>query len=199
MKKITAFTVILMFSLAGFSAQKTITNVGTTFSPASLTIEAGDNVTFVLESIHSVIEVSKATWDVNGTTPLPGGFTLPLGGGELTPAQLPVGSHWYVCGVHGPSGMKGVIIVSAVTAIAESQSGKNISIFPNPASDLITVNTTDNLFGLQYFLSDLNGRQMLAGKVNSSSFSLDIRHFDKGIYIFKVVGQERLPIKVIKN
>lgn len=93
MKRFTFIAVLLMYSLIGFSAKKEITNVGSTFSPATLTIEVGDNVSFVLETMHNAVEVSHATWDANGTNPLPGGFSVPYGGGELLPAQLPAGTH----------------------------------------------------------------------------------------------------------
>jgi len=199
MKRFTFIAVLLMFSLTEISAKNEITNVGFTFSPASLTLASGENVTFVLEDMHNVIEVSQATWNANGNTALPGGFTLPFGGGELLPAQLPVGTHYYVCGPHAASGMKGVIIVSTSTGIEDSPGQTDISIFPNPAIDLITVKAGSNLFGTQYFITDQYGRQMLTGKIDSEFISINTSHFNNGIYFFQVAGQKRRSIKVIKN
>ena len=199
MKRFKFFAVLSMFSLIGFSANKQITNVGFTFSPSSLTIEAGDNVTFVLEGIHNAVEVSQATWNANGTTALPGGFSVPFGGGELLPAQLPVGTHYYVCTNHVSSGMKGIIIVGTATGIEESPGQTDISIFPNPAMDLITVKAGNNLFGTQYYLTDQNGSQILTGKIDSETTSINISQFKNGIYLFRLEGQKRRSIKVIKN
>jgi plastocyanin len=199
MKRFTFIAVLLMYSLIVFSAKKEITNVGLTFSPASLTIEAGDNVTFVLELMHNAVEVSQATWNANGTTALPGGFSVPFGGGELLPAQLPVGTHYYVCTNHASSGMKGVIIVGTPTGIDESLGQVDISIFPNPAIDFITVNVSNNLIGNQYFLTDHNGSQMLTGKIDSETTSINISQFRNGIYLFQVTGQKRHSFKVVKN
>lgn len=199
MKRFTFISGLLIYSLIGFSAQKEITNVGFTFSPASLTIEAGDNVTFVLEGIHNAIEVSQATWNVNGTTALPGGFSVPFGGGELLPAQLPVGTHYYVCAPHASLGMKGIIIVGTPTGIEESLGQIDISIFPNPAKDLITVKASNNLLGTQYFITDQHGRQMLTGKIDSETELINISQFNNGIYLFQLSGQKRRSIKLIKN
>jgi plastocyanin len=199
MKRFTFFAVLLLFSFTGFSANKQITNVGLTFSPSSLTIEAGDNVTFVLEAIHNAVEVSQATWNANGTTPLPGGFSVPFGGGELLPDKLPVGTHWYVCTNHVSSGMKGMIIVGTPTGIDESQGLIDLSIFPNPAMDLITVKSGSNLIGTQYYLTDQNGSQMLSGKIDSETITINISQFKNGIYLFRLEGQKKRSIKIIKN
>ena len=189
-----------MYSLTGFSAKKEIANVGFTFNPATLNIEAGDNVTFVLEGIHNAVEVSQATWDANGTTPLPGGFSVPFGGGEVLPAQLPTGTHWYVCTNHVASNnMKGIIIVATPTGIEESPGQLDISIFPNPAIDLITVKASNNLLGTQYFITDQHGSQILTGKIDSETTSINISQFKNGIYLFQVEGQKRRSFKVIKN
>lgn len=189
-----------MYSLTGFSANKEITNVGFTFNPATLNIEAGDNVTFVLEGIHNAVEVSQATWDANGTTPLPGGFSVPFGGGEVLPAQLPTGTHWYVCTNHVASNnMKGIIIVATPTGIEESPGQPDISIFPNPAIDLITVKASNNLLGTQYFITDQHGSQILTGKIDSETTSINISQFKNGIYLFQLEGQKRRSFKVIKN
>lgn len=200
MKRLTFISVLLMYSLTGFSAKKEIANVGFTFNPATLNIEAGDNVTFVLEGIHNAVEVSQATWDANGTTPLPGGFSVPFGGGEVLPAQLPTGTHWYVCTNHVASNnMKGIIIVATPTGIEESPGQLDISIFPNPAIDLITVKASNNLLGTQYFITDQHGSQILTGKIDSETTSINISQFKNGIYLFQVEGQKRRSFKVIKN
>lgn len=199
MKRFTFIAVLLMYSLIGFSANKQITNSGFTFDPATLTIEPGDNVTFVLESMHNAIEVSHATWNANGTTPLPGGFSVPFGGGELLPAQLPDGTHWYVCSNHAADGMKGIIIVGTPTGIEESLGQLDISIFPNPATDLITVKASNKLLGTQYFITDQHGRQMLTGKIDSETKSINISQFKNGIYLFQIEGQKSRSIKLIKN
>jgi plastocyanin len=199
MKRFSIIAVMLMYSLTEISAINEITNVGLTFSPASLTITSGENVTFVLESMHNVVEVSQATWNANGNTALPGGFSLPFGGGELLPAKLTVGTHYYVCNPHADLGMKGVIIVSTATGLEDIPGQTDISIFPNPAIDLITVRAGKYLLGAQYSLTDQYGRQMLVGKIDSETISINISQLNNGIYLLNVAGQKRRSLKVVKN
>lgn len=89
----------------------TVTDQGFTFSPAELTIAAGDTVQWQLANIHNVVEVTEATWNANGTTPKPEGFSTQLGGGSVT-FDTP-GTYFYVCSPHAFQGMKGKVIVNA--------------------------------------------------------------------------------------
>ncbi|HLF13400.1 MAG TPA: plastocyanin/azurin family copper-binding protein [Bacteroidota bacterium] len=110
MKYFCRLAILAAFAFCSAQAIKhTVTTSGFTFSPATLTITDGDTVVFVLSGIHDAMEVSQATWNVNGSTPLAGGFSVPFGGGEIVPSGT--GTHYYVCENHVLSGMKGRIIV----------------------------------------------------------------------------------------
>jgi len=86
-----------------------VNSAGFSFSPSTLTIRVGDTVNFALTGIHNAVEVSKATWDANGSTSN-GGFSVPFGGGSQTFTQP--GTYYYVCTAHAAMGMKGTIIVN---------------------------------------------------------------------------------------
>jgi plastocyanin len=200
MKKIILITAALLYSIAGFSVIHTITNSGFTFVPATLTINSGDSVNFVIEAIHQPLEVSQATWDADGITPLPGGFSVPLGGGMVLPDKLTVGTHWYVCSVHVQlTGMKGIIIVNNSTGIPDILPHLDISAYPNPANDLVTIKSNNDLIGCQYFISDDAGRQVLTGIINEETFSINISQFKSGVYLFQVADLGKQSFKIIKN
>jgi plastocyanin len=199
MKKFIISLFLISLGTAVFCTTWTITNSGFTFSPATTTIIAGDDVSFVLEAMHNAVEVSQATWNANGNTPLSGGFSVGYGGGSVLPAQLAVGTHWYVCSPHASLGMKGVIIVNTSTGITDNKSQLNISVYPNPAGDLITVNSNASLLSSPYFITDQAGRQVLSGKIFSGATFIDISQLEKGTYILQVTGQRRRSFKVIKN
>jgi plastocyanin len=199
MKKLIISLFLVSLGTAAFCTTWTITYSGFTFTPATVTIIVGDDVNFNLISMHNAVEVSQTTWDANGNTPLAGGFSVPFGGGLVSASQLTVGTHWYVCQPHASLGMKGIIIVSISTGIPESQSQMNISVYPNPASDFITVKTNSGFQSSPYFITDLAGRQVLSGKLNSEENFIEISKFEKGIYLFQVAGQRRRSFKVIKN
>ena len=134
MKKISSFLVLMIFGFYGNSTTWTINNIGNTFSPSTITMSTGDDVNFVLSSIHDAVEVSETTWNQNGTTPLNGGFSLPLGGGSVATTKLTVGTHYFVCTPHANEGMKGRIIVQSCTVLPQPGviNGENM-VCPNAA------------------------------------------------------------------
>ena len=184
---------------AGMCTTWTITNTDFTFTPATITIVYGDDVTFSLAAIHNVVEVSQATWDANGNTPLESGFSLPLGGGTISSDLLTVGTHWYVCSPHSSLGMKGIIIVEEATGISESLPQVQVSFFPNPVSDLITIKSEGEITGSPYSFIDLAGNQVLAGRLDGESVSIDMSSFEAGIYLLQVGDLRRQTYKVIKK
>jgi plastocyanin len=162
MKKFfTALSLLVVFLPVKFAgaATFTVTNSGFTFSPSTLTITVGDEVNFVLESIHTAVEVSKATWDANGTTSN-GGFSTPFGGGKVT--FNTAGTYYYVCSVHASSGMKGQIIVTNVTGLKQnSMNGTSLSVYPNPAGPYFTLKfSLSGSSTVNIDLLDLSGRRV---------------------------------------
>ena len=199
MKKIIISLFLVLWGTAVFCTTWTITNSGFAFNPASVTINLGDDVNFALESMHNAVEVSQTTWNANGNTPLPGGFSVTLGGGSVSSAQLTAGTHWYVCSPHASLGMKGIIIVSTSTGITDNQSQINISVYPNPASNFLIVKANSGLLNFPYFITDQAGRQVLSGKINGENTIIEISRFEKGIYFFQAAGLKGRSLKVIKN
>ena len=172
MKKILLFAIIMASSIGvGFAAKYTVTNAGTTFSPSTLTIEVGEDVEFVLGSSHNAVEVTKETWDANGSTAKSGGISVPYGGGEVVfPAA---GTYYFVCQPHAVLGMKMTIIVgngsTAIPSVSDNLS--TFTVFPGPASEQITVSYT----------------------LNSSAF-VTIRLFNMvGVEVANILKESQLP------
>jgi plastocyanin len=111
------FGIFFLASAAGATIH-TITNVSFSFNPVTLTVVAGDTIDFSVDAIHVPQEVSQATWNANGTTALPGGFSLPGGGGRVV--LTTVGTHYYVCVPHVLFGMKGTITVNPLVVLPGS-------------------------------------------------------------------------------
>ncbi len=199
MKKIVLSFLLFTLGTASFCTTRQITNAGFTFSPATVTIALGDSVNFTLAASHDALEVSEATWNANGTTPLPGGFHTPFGGGLVLPAQLGVGTHYYVCTNHVGSGMKGMIIVQNNAGIADNKLQAGISVYPNPANSSMTITASKDLVGSQYLISDQTGRKVLDGKLAHEETLVDISQLTPGVYLIQVVGQKRSSIKLVKN
>ena len=87
MKNFTFSFLFSFIAVSGFCTTWTVQNSGFTFNPDNLTIIVGDDVMFNLDGIHNSVEVSEATWNMNGNTPLAGGWATGFGGG-LVPASM---------------------------------------------------------------------------------------------------------------
>jgi len=193
---------LLSISITGFCTTVTISNSGLVFTPSTITINAGDTVIFSLSSTHNASEVSQATWDADGNTALAGGFETPFSGTPemVLPAQLGVGTHYYVCAAHASLGMKGTIIVQDLpTAIMESRLQTTISVYPNPASNLVKIKANKGILGARYSVSDQSGNQVLTGTLTDVITTLNIAPLARGVYFFQVGEKKGQMVKVIKK
>ena len=107
---------------------QTITNSGLTFSPDTLQVTIGDNISFNISASHNAVEVSETTFNNNGSTSN-NGFNIPYGGGSWTADSIK--TYYYVCQPHVSMGMKGVIIVSP-PACNKSLTQQSEGFDPNP-------------------------------------------------------------------
>jgi plastocyanin len=190
-----AFALIISGFASGNSV--TITESGFTFTPDNVTINLGDTIIFQLTSIHDAVEVSEATWNANGTTPLAGGFAVPLGGGQVT--GLTAGLHYYVCTFHASLGMKGRITVNGSSGIIENGSStKKFSIYPNPTSGkfMLQFNGPDGTVGSWLQNDPEAGIQVynilgekvadLSNLISHSSSEVDLSYIPDGIYFIRL-------------
>jgi plastocyanin len=202
MKKSILIILLALYGYTGFSATITVSNSGTVFTPATITINLGDEVNFTISGSHDVVEVSKATWDAKGNTPLSGGFSLPFGGGILTADKLTEGIHYYVCTPHANFGMIGTITVLNTTGVAENTLKDGISVFPNPSNGNFQLKINNPKTAKEYELGIYN---VLGAKVYSkvqlqqqNSINVDIADLPKGTYFVKLLsGKETFYRKIV--
>jgi plastocyanin len=167
-------TVLLLLGICclvstGSATIHTITSVGLSFNPVTTTITAGDTVVFSVDLIHVPIEVSQATWNANGNTQLPGGFSLPAGGGQIV--LTTTGTHYYVCFPHAVFGMKGTIVVNplvvlpgTLTVSCEADQDGN----PSTTGDRGAKN-----WGLQIYRNFVSPLTLVASVPSGSSLTID--------------------------
>ena len=199
MKTKTLLLVLLLSAgMAGYSTTWHVMNSGTTFSPSTITIQSGDDVSFMLDPEHDAVEVSAATWSANGSTSN-GGFQVDFGGGLVSASQLSVGMHYFVCEPHASMGMKGTIIVQAVnTAIDQTKVPVGISVLANPGRNQILIMVADNnLLGSTFLLYNQLGRQVLDGKLTGESTILQVNQLPAGMYFMKLAFLKNGIYKVI--
>jgi plastocyanin len=158
-KKLYITTILSLLTVAIFSAQHTVSNSGTTFTPAEITIQPGDEVVFNLGSMHNAIEVSFDTYSSNGNTSN-GGFSVPFGGGTVSFPTA--GTYYYVCEPHAEFGMKGIIHVETISKVNSTTADTRLTVFPNPASEYFSVNyLLQNKGKVEIMLVDIAGNDVL--------------------------------------
>jgi plastocyanin len=190
MKKLLFLFLSVLVMLTELNAQVTYTinqGAGDTFNPSQLTINVGDIVHFNLSAPHQIGQVSQATWDANGNTLLSGGFSFPSGSGNYT-ATTP-GTIYYVCTVHADLGMKGTIVVNAITGINEIRKNSGGKVFPDPATDIITYQTRSNSSVNEIRIFDITGKAVIIIQkpaISDNQVRIHIDKLNKGIYFILV-------------
>ena len=189
MKKFLLSILFASIGLSGFSTTWVINTSGFEFSPDDITIQEGDSVLFAIGNIHRVEEVSEATWNANGNTPLPG-FNTPFSGALILPAQLGVGKHWYVCVPHASGGMKGKIEVNSTTSIKDRPTASALKLFPNPSNGVFQLDMEKGApashFQIDVF--DTRGNKVYAVRdlEQSSLREIDLTFLSKGVYMIRI-------------
>lgn len=88
-------------------------------------------------------------------------------------------------------------IVDIAEKIEKTNGAGDLIIYPNPATNEITVNGTTTRYNSPYRITDNLGRVVLKGILNKSSETIDVHHLCNGTYFLKVEDMHLL--KFIKN
>lgn len=186
-KKITLTILSAIFFSAANAATITIFSQGLSYSPAVVNAVVGDTIVFSASG-HPTLEVSQATWNVNGTSALPGGFSLPSGTGQVI--LTATGTRFYVCTLHAGAGMKGQINVTSPSSIGNIITAMNSKgmVYPNPAVSQMNIVAgsafTNRNVALNIF--DLTGRMVHSQNYMTGVYGeiiTDVAFLQQGIYL----------------
>lgn len=95
---------------------------------------------------------------------------------------------------------EGVIQIYEVqNDILGSKNNIQISIFPNPSKDHLTIKSND--INLEFALYSINGKVQTKGKTNSKEFSINIRELPSSTYLLRITdkNQKTRTFKILKN
>jgi len=204
MSKMLVFlsAILLLFSGVLRAQQTHVINIsGFTFVPAELNVVVGDIIQFNGSASHPVVQVSQATWNTNGTTPLSGGFSFPSGSGNYTTTTA--GTIYYVCESHVASnGMKGSITVSLATAIDDTEKDGS-KLYPVPANEFLYYESASLMEISEIIILDVTGKpvlQITRPAAISGRYRIDVSHLTRGLYILRIrTGQELIIRKFLKS
>lgn len=201
MKKIYTILLLTIVTICMKATSYTITTVGTTYSPATLTVTVGDVVTIAASGNHPLAEVSQATWNANGTATVSTGFGNKTSNYTFTITSA--SDIYYVCTNHVSMGMKGMITVSSVGVKEQNDLISNINMFPNPAKDKFSVkfNSTENgtITAKLYSVCGQEVESLVVNKefnsgVTTLNFDLQ-NHIPAGVYFVQLNYNSKKVIK----
>lgn len=86
-----------------------------------------------------------------------------------------------------PMGVEFTSIPDLPTSV-QSKPKSGFSVYPNPASDQVTV-TRDSKAPSLIELLDINGKQLISAQMGSN-FTFDVSHLEKGIYMVRILDLE---------
>ena len=119
---------------------------------------------------------------------------------EFPTVDLGIKDYWlYAVDIYGFISMPDTVTIVLGTTGVEENINTGISIYPNPANDLIIIET--NKVG-QYFieLNSINGQLLYQSKSDGPFHQIDLSSFEKGLYFITVRSRDYLRTeKIIKQ
>ncbi len=88
---------------------------------------------------------------------------------------------------------------SVMVGITKQQES-TISIYPNPATDKITIETAATPTQCQLSIINLNGQALITRQITEPKTQLDISNLPSGVYFVRVTGEKRVEVgKFVKQ
>lgn len=198
--KATLLLLSLLFATDTQATIHTITQQGTTFSPANLQVSVGDIVRWVWTSgTHTTtsksIPANARTWD----SPL----TTTIRSFDYTVTEA--GTYQYVCTPHESVGMVGQFTATGITGIANNTLAPEVALYPQPAVSELNVQLRNGFAADELFISDLLGRTVLSRTIASEQqdnpINLDISALKSGVFIVGFISNNRrlLVLRFVKQ
>jgi Secretion system C-terminal sorting domain len=74
-----------------------------------------------------------------------------------------------------------------------------ISIYPNPANDIVHINTSTSLVNESYAIINTLGQTVLNGKLENDNTNINVQTLQSGIYFLQIGSKQTQSYKIIKN
>ncbi len=204
MKKIYLTFLLSIAMLVIRAASFNITISGFAYSPSTLTVSIGDVVTIAATGNHPLVEVDLANYTAGTPNAVAGGWGTKTTAYTFTITSA--NSIYYGCGNHMGMGMKGKIDVNGGVGIFENKTViGNISLFPNPAKEKISVkiNATQSgalsakLFSVcgQEVQQLATNKELLSGE---NVFVMDInKNIPAGVYFMELTFNSKKYVRKV--
>jgi hypothetical protein len=93
-----------------------------------------------------------------------------------------------------------IALPDTASATTEEAGGLMVSVYPNPAKDLVTVSTTDqNAIGSTLEMYNQLGQRVISQKISQLQFQINIGSLNSGVYYLKIIdGKSKNVTKLVK-
>lgn len=82
------------------------------------------------------------------------------------------------------------------TLVKENIINNDISIYPNPTKNSITISQADKIF-TSFEIYDLTGKIISGNKIQNNLQKVDLSNYAEGMYVVKLIGKEKVEFKKI--
>lgn len=184
-------TLLLFFTLFSFAlSAQTTHNLGWANDGSSdnqqITIEVGDTIIWTWGAgTHNL----RAT---SGTESFDSGYFTGAGN-TFTYTFNQVGSTNYVCDPHAGN-MNGTVTVTSTAGITKNNL-LSFDMYPNPVSDMLTVQLPTGTEKAEVSIIDYTGRLVFSKTISSNDTSIDVQSISKGIYIIRVASNAKIGVQ----
>ena len=184
-------TLLLFFTLFSFAlSAQTTHNLGWANDGSSdsqqITIEVGDTIIWTWGSgTHNL----RAT---SGTESFDSGYFTGAGN-TFTYTFNQVGSTDYVCDPHAGN-MNGTVTVTSTAGISENKL-LSFDMYPNPVSDMLTVQLPIGTEKAEVSIFDYTGRLVSLKTISSNDATIDIQSISKGIYMIRLATNTKIGVQ----
>jgi len=184
-------TLLLFFTIISFtlSAQTTHNldwaNDGSS-NNQQITIDVGDTIIWTWGSgTHNL----RAT---SGTESFDSGYFTGAGN-TFTYTFNQVGSTDYVCDPHDGN-MNGTVTVTSTAGISENNL-LSFEMYPNPVSDLLSIQLPTGTEKAEVSVFDYTGRLVSSKTISSNDTAIDVQKISKGIYMIRVATNTKIGVQ----
>lgn len=184
-------TLLLFFTLFSIAlSAQTTHNLGWANDGSSdnqqITIEVGDTIIWTWGAgTHNL----RAT---SGTESFDSGYFTGAGN-TFTYTFNQVGSTNYVCDPHAGN-MNGTVTVTSTAGITKNNL-LSFDMYPNPVSDMLTVQLPTGTEKAEVSIFDYTGRLVFSKTISSNDNSIDAQSISKGIYIIRVASNAKIGVQ----
>jgi hypothetical protein len=132
--------------------------------------------------------IARFSADIKG---LAGKYAIVLASGFLNPSANKEGAAFALV-AFTEAGGNALVLPEAASSVIENNAGQEnmITLNPNPAQDILTVNMNSTLEWSRIMITDMNGKTVYTGNVNGNNHLINTAAFANGLYMLNLINAQ---------